>query len=384
MAGPRAVEIHGPDVAEIDEICAIVDPAVRNLRITECYGRLAAAFAATGVDGANWCAFATWASRQAGRTIRGEDLIERLAAGSPRGSPRHPLRALWRWLLRRGLFRPATRLGRVVREVHTPFDAFELASQAVARGNLAVFAEIGREFARYLAMRRTNESIDGFLAALRPGPAPDGQDGLRHAFLHYEQQRRTPDPATRRALVLLANLEIGLHEQTRLQPAIVAALESGADAAEDLGSRALACLVPGVARRGGTLCRVLSAVLAAPARRYCRYAREATRKAVTESLMVLRVPPDLELSLGRHLPYAVPREFRASSVAELGEFWAGCTRDRAPDDCGADDWGDLGQRMHYILHLFAVFHDRPELFASPFDPEQVRRIRAGELPEGSL
>ena len=30
--------------------------------------------------GANWCTFATWASRQAGRTIRGEDLLYRLQA----------------------------------------------------------------------------------------------------------------------------------------------------------------------------------------------------------------------------------------------------------------------------------------------------------------
>src|SRR5207237_8919662 len=29
-------------------------------------------------QGANWCTYATWASRQAGRTIRGEDLLEHL------------------------------------------------------------------------------------------------------------------------------------------------------------------------------------------------------------------------------------------------------------------------------------------------------------------
>jgi len=41
---------------------------VRNLRITQCYSALAGA--------ANWCSFATWVSKQAGQTIRGEDLLE--------------------------------------------------------------------------------------------------------------------------------------------------------------------------------------------------------------------------------------------------------------------------------------------------------------------
>ena len=30
------------------------------------------------VDGANWCTYATWASKQAGRAIRGEDWLEQL------------------------------------------------------------------------------------------------------------------------------------------------------------------------------------------------------------------------------------------------------------------------------------------------------------------
>jgi hypothetical protein len=154
---------RAPTLAEIDEICAIVDPAVRNLRITECYHRLATTFTATGSEGANWCVFATWASRQAGCTIRGEDLLDRFVAKSRGGSVWHPIRSLWRWLLRRGLFRPETRLGRVVREIHTPFDAFERAGEAVARGNLKVFAEIGREFARYLATAADAPDLTAFL-----------------------------------------------------------------------------------------------------------------------------------------------------------------------------------------------------------------------------
>ena len=65
--------MSAPSVDEVRRIAAIANPVVRNLEITHCYSRLAAAFAARGGEGANWCTYATWASRQAGRTIRGED-----------------------------------------------------------------------------------------------------------------------------------------------------------------------------------------------------------------------------------------------------------------------------------------------------------------------
>src|SRR5215204_1168291 len=115
------------------------DPVLRNLEITECYARLSAAF---GGDGANWTTYATWASRQAGRGIRGETLLDTADLELGRGRWLvHPFRTLWRRLLRRGLLRPETRLGRLIAELHTPFDAVESASAAVARGNLEVFAE---------------------------------------------------------------------------------------------------------------------------------------------------------------------------------------------------------------------------------------------------
>ena len=71
-----------PSVDDVERIAAIANPVIRNLEITHCYSRLAAAFAARNGEGANWCTYATWASRQAGRTIRGEDLLEQLGAGS--------------------------------------------------------------------------------------------------------------------------------------------------------------------------------------------------------------------------------------------------------------------------------------------------------------
>jgi hypothetical protein len=193
-------------VDEVRRIVAIENPVIRNLEITHCYSRLAAEFAARLGDGGNWCTYATWASRQAGRTVRGEDLVDHL--GSRLAERRwllHPIATLWRRLLRRGLFQRDTRIGRLTAELHTPFDAFERASAAVARGNLRVFEEIGLEFARYLDECLSDTPVEEsdvrrFLDRLRPGDPPEGQRYLRQAFMHYERLRVKRDSKKRAEL----------------------------------------------------------------------------------------------------------------------------------------------------------------------------------------
>jgi hypothetical protein len=63
---------------EVRRIAAIGSPVLRNLEITYAYSLLAADVARRTGQGANWCTFATWASRQAGATIRGEDALDLL------------------------------------------------------------------------------------------------------------------------------------------------------------------------------------------------------------------------------------------------------------------------------------------------------------------
>ena len=65
----------------------MAEPVVRNLRITQCYHALSAAVAERISPGANWCTFATWASRQAGQTIRGEDFAVSSSRWPGRVSP---------------------------------------------------------------------------------------------------------------------------------------------------------------------------------------------------------------------------------------------------------------------------------------------------------
>jgi hypothetical protein len=379
-----------PDVGEVRRIVAIESPAIRNLEITHAYSRLAAAFAAQGAGGANWCTFATWASRQAGRTIRGEDMVEHVGRRLGRGAEVvHPFRSLWRRLLQRGLLRPESRIGRLTAELHTPFDAIERASAAVARGNLKVFEEIGLEFARYLGECTADEPPDEarirrFVDSLRPGELPDGQDLLRRAFTRYARVRSEGDPKARAELLVLANLEIGLHEQTRLQPEIRAALDAPYGTAEDLGERLLRVAFPSAARRAWVLRRPAAAVLGAVAVRLQREASGVAREVVTESFMVLSLPGRV-LMLGAHLDEPYPDLLREPADRELAELLARYEPE-APeaDDCGARDWADLDQRMHYLVHLFLAFHATEDLARPPFTPAQVESFTRGVVPDGLL
>jgi hypothetical protein len=358
-----------PTPDDVQRIAAVADPALRNLEITACYSRLAAAMAGRGDPCSNWCTFATWASRQAGRTIRGEDLLAGLEHELGRDAELlHPVDALWRALVRRGLFRRDSRLGRLVADLHTPFDAFELASDAVARGNRKVFAEIGLEFARYLRDCDADLAPDApafaaFLDGLRPGEPPDGQRYLRQAFARYQQQRFEPDPGRRAQLVVLANLEIGLHEQTRLQPEIAEALDAAATTGDRLSGNLVRRLLGAVVQRGLT---------------------RTSRVVITHSFMVLTLPGAV-LALGRNLDAPFPEALRTPTDAELEALLARFEpAGGALDDCGAEDWAQLTQRMHYIAHLFRAYHEIPALGSAPFTEAQLERIHAGVVPDGEL
>jgi len=378
-----------PRVEDVDRIAAMADPVIRNLEITECYADLSRAMRGRTAGAADWCTFATWASRQAGRTIRGEDLFNKIDQILGRRSwILAPVASLSRFLLRKGLFQPNTPLGRAVAEIHTPFDAFERASAAVAGGNLKVFEEIGREFARFLATvspdaPETSPEFLRFLTQLRPGTPPDGQDYLREAFSHYQQQRHETDAATRAAWILLANLKIGLHEQTRLQPQIAAAVNAPITTAGDLGARVLHLLIPGSRLWPALADRSTATAIGWIATRLRREAVAVTQQAVTELMMVLALPT-IVLALGRNLIAPVP-----PMLASPPLFLDGFVKEYDPcppggTACAATDWCDLRQRMHYIVHLFRAYADESTLFSRPFTPDQVAAFRAGSIPRGEL
>ncbi|MGH3941630.1 MAG: hypothetical protein ACRDTG_23970, partial [Pseudonocardiaceae bacterium] len=239
MTSPPEPWRSPPSVADVERITALSDPVVRNLQITQCYHELSLAFVARTGNSANWCTFAVWASRQAGQTIRREDLaraFERLWVTAADVSAAAALTDLLDHRRR-------------IREAVLASSSFERASAAVARGNRKVFEEIAREFARFLAALAKDtvfdaERISAFCAELKPGDAPDGQRYLVQAFTSYYQALFENNPKSRAEFLLLANIAVGLHEQTRLQPEITEALNAPVIDPGELPRRLLEIFLP--------------------------------------------------------------------------------------------------------------------------------------------
>ena len=100
--------------------------------------------------------------------------------------------------------------------------------------------------------------------------------------------------------------------------------------------------------------------------------------------MVLALPGRV-LILSANMLDEIPAALREPADPDLRDLLA--LYEPVPpalDDCGARDWSDLDQRMHYIVHLFCAFHERPELFDQPFTTAQSEALARGELPEGEL
>ena len=120
-------------------------------------GTLSAGMAqCTGLH-ANWCTFATWASKQAGQTIRKEDLRRFLEsalegktsnaqAASELQAETQRLGARRLGPQRVGINLSLDEFAQLAWKAYDPESAFDRSSAAVARGNLKVFAEIAREF----------------------------------------------------------------------------------------------------------------------------------------------------------------------------------------------------------------------------------------------
>jgi hypothetical protein len=380
---------------DVDRVAAIADPVIRNLRITQAYHELSAATAARLGQVANWCTFATWASKQAGRTIRKEDLQRSLEAAF-RSSPTAALAAteVTTQASRFGASIPVSESLASVWSVVDPTAALDRASAAVARGNLRVFEEIGREFARFDVECGPDATTDAdtlarFVERLRPGEPPNGQRYLRQAFARYHRARFEVDPETRAQLVLLANLEIGFHEQTRLQPEIAEALDAvlvDPGAVRDLVVKALFPDVEWLVRLRLLIARLIGrrTLLDVAIDALVVEEQRLVRRILTRHLMSIELGT-VRLQLGEDLAGGFPPSLRKIVLPELRDLLDRIdpTRD-SPRESGAVDWADLGDRVHFITEMFRSFQESAFLFEPPFTPAQLERLDAGERPADPL
>ncbi|HEX2230136.1 MAG TPA: hypothetical protein VHM64_23620 [Candidatus Binatia bacterium] len=379
-----------PTVDDIDRITGIDNAVIRNLQITQCYFEISQSIAAVIGLSANWCTFATWASKQAGQTIRQEDLIRAFEERFHRSAEISAiLEKIVSKLASIGPLLEAHDPRKAIFRALNPGAAFARAGDAVARGNKKVFEEIGREFARFLAAFRNDSDFDHeriarFCAALRLGDPPDGQRFLSEAFTAY-CTARFQNGKDEIELMLLGNLCAGYHEQIRLQPEILEALNAALPNSGELKTTLLRVLLNGFSTRARSHALRRRLDLDLVFNQLIEEVNRLIRQIITEHLMTLHLSGREVLRLGRDLPGLFPQVLGQISHPRLREILLYV--DTTPDDLkasGAEDWADFKDRMHFIADFFRVYQDRQHLFEPPFTPEQVVLIKSGLRPHGPL
>jgi hypothetical protein len=384
-----------PSPEHVRRIAAIDDPVIRNLQITQCYHELSGAMAAYTGPVANWCTFATWASKQAGQTIRKEDLARLLERRLKQSTGARQAAEQMVGPGGPGDGQPLAGPQEALLSGRRYTSALERASDAVARGNKKVFEEIGFEFARYFQSclgrgSPDEDSIARFCEGLRPGEPPEGQGYLRLAFAHYTQALRTEDAKARAELILLANVEVGFHEQTRLQPEIAESLDAGYLNSLRLTRQILAVLFP--ASSWLTVAYIeLRRLLGRPTITDLAIAdvlktiRTHLRKTITDVMMTLSLPSGVQIGLGEDLRAGFPDSLREITNEDLRRLFL--QHDPTPDsplDSGTADWASLADRLHFIIDLFRCYQEDSELLEPPFTPAQVIDLNMGVRPAGRL
>lgn len=385
-----------PNVIEVDRIARLQDPVLRNLQITQCYSELSESLGRRTGFSANWCTFATWASKQAGQSIRKEDLQRTLELAFGETSEEHPAAEdVAHEVQLIGAKRSPDEIRIALHQAYDFRTAVDRTSDSVGRGNQKVFEEIGHEFARFLAEFLQDAQPDlnklgRFCNALRPGDPPDGQRFLRQAFTRYYRSFFVEDAKTRAELLLYANLEIGLHEQTRLQPEISEALNSAFIDATQLTRRLIAASFPfsnwvvlsqWLARR--LLGRPTKFEQALQA--WLSNVQLLMRQALTETMMTIHLPPNLTIRLGDDLTADFPVTLRQLVDPDLRSLFERIAP--KPDSLvgsGALDWADLPDRLHFIADLFRCYQESRALFDAPFTSQQVAALKSGHIPDGRL
>jgi len=369
-----------PSQADVKAIANMQDPVARNLAITQGYHDLSNAMGdILGRENATWSTFATWASKQAGTSIRQEDLPKFfMDAIKGSGAVGEKLSKMDDVLRKLGL--PALPLGDIAAGAK---DALDQVSQIIAEGNKAIFQEAGKEFSRFVdtfkdAPHYDQARVDQFLAEI-----PPEKTLLREGFTAYAKAQFEQDPNTKAELMLLGNNKIVQHEQTSMNPSIERAMNAPVkdtfkkilDQTIDAGIKAL----PFPLEQGAKLLKKTGLVDAATDALVDTLAG-AFRRFSTEHVMKLAAPGGA-LKLGNDVPPPsafekdiFPPHLRTIENPELRtvlkEF------DRTPDSLkgsAAKDWSKLDQRMNYIVDLFRSRQSDPHLFDPPFG-------RAGRYP----
>jgi hypothetical protein len=362
-----------PSVADINAISSIKDPVARNLAITQGYSDLSNGLGELlGKENANWSTFATWASKQAGVSIRQEDLPKFLTdAFKASGAVGEKLSQVDDVLRKLGL--PALPLGDIAGAAQ---QSLNNVSKAIADGNQFVFKEVGQEFSRFIDTFKNDTHFDAAKVDKYLAEFPADKPLLKEAFGTYAKAMFEQDPNKKAEMMLLANDKIGLHEQTQLQPFIEKALNTAVkDTFKNILSQSIDAGInslPFGAKQAAQLLK-RTGIVDAAVNPLVDALAGAFRRFSTEHMMKLAVPGGA-LKLGNDLPPPAgmekdifPPHLRTIENPELKALLG--KLDRSQDSLrgtAAKDWGRLDERMNYIVDLFRSRNSDPRLFDPPF------------------
>jgi hypothetical protein len=378
---------------DIAKISAMQDPVLRNLLITQRYHDLSQALAQTlGGPDVNWSTFATWASKTAGQSIRNEEVPPFVVdlVGDAEDDVMHRLgriEAVIHAIVPTTGFHPSFLLA-PIRETLTTV------STSIGDGNLKVFAELAPQFVRFVEIMGGGRPTPAQLAAMlepldpRPTTADSGQEMLRRAFTSYYQAILEADDVEKARLVLLGNCQIGLHEQTRLQPQIAEAMDAPID---DILKKHLHDSL-GTGAGKGVFQRLVD-VVEKPLGELVDVVQDLWERIATRTMMTLSLPGGAELPLGRNIPkdaaaqaYLPPPLQNITAPGDLVSLLKQYDRARGATDVGSAsvDWRLLEDRMNFIVNLFRSRQQAPELLGQPFSDAQRALIEQEKLPGAEL
>jgi hypothetical protein len=418
---PISPIVHPDDVRRV---AGLDDQAfLRNLFITQGYHDLSQAILArTGGTDMNWCTLGAWASKTAGTFIRDEEVpaaFRALLRDAP--SVRPATDALER-TMSLGADAPAFSLIEIARAV------LHDCSTYITVGNKIVYAELAQCCADFMHALGSDTVPDparlaAFQASFTDGPPePDevewgphrtllprprgGQALLRDMVGHLYRAMFETDPKRRAERLLFANAAGGLHEQTRLQTYIAGGIDA------PIADTLLAWAHRHVDRHAAQVHREqLHGAVDARLPTLARIIEKAWHAFATDLLMTLTLP-DGVLHLGRSIPHDDNAPLLPPALATIDDPELAALLDRHGAlhvrvdhsafgwlqarirallghptlaagelaDAGALDWTDLAQRMRFILTLFRVRQQDPDLFRQPFTDAQRAAIFAGRLP----
>lgn len=363
----------------VRDITDMPDPVLRNLWITQRYHEFAVALRDAGLgEDATWCAFAVWASKTAGATIRGDVLPAR--ATELLVDNEGTQAALHRF--NHGMAEQALQhlthdhLGQIVKGVTADVSA------QIAGGNVLVFAELAPIFTALLEAQESKPgTAQQLVAAIGPALASLGTDAdAAAAAAAFDSYGRALFGATdRTTLILQANVLAVAHEQRRLQPAIAGALNAAiSDTLKRLIETDIVGHLPSAARR----------ILDGLTDGICNVLDEAWDTALTEALMQLATASET-FDLRRDVPPLAGvmfppglRQLRGTAAEDPLRQWDRTAGTGTPT--GAHDWAVLEDRMNFIVTLFRSRQNDATLFAPPFSAAQLDSLSKGQVPPGPL